>query len=184
MTSPCHPSALPGLYSSWAALPPSLFPVTYAGVLGCQDHLEPEPQRIGAGTCLVRSPGEPKAEAETWVRVPRWGVGIGGRTWPCYPDGDVRTRRALVPARSFLREGNKASCAFLRADSRLSGCHVAPLPPKPQLCPKLVGRRGRAQQGTQQVPSWLPAPGLQRAAALCSVPSQRISQNRHERKRQ
>lgn len=140
MTSPCHPLALPGLYSSWAALPPSLFRVTYAGVLGCQDHLEPEPQRIGAGTSLVRSPGEPKAEAETWVRVPRWGVGIGGRTWPCYPDGDVRTRRALVPARSFLREGNKASCAFLRADSRLSRSAAAA---EATALPK-IGREARA----------------------------------------
>lgn len=106
----------------------------------------------GEGPGLLRSPGVPRGAAETWA--PDRG---GGRTWPRCPHGDVRSRRAPVPARpSAAERGTKRpahSCALTH------GRHVA-------------RRRRRFAQnwsGGEGGPSAAPA-GPPRALPLCVRP--------------
>lgn len=88
----------------------------------------------------------------------------GGRTWGA-ARGDVRPRRAPVPARSAQSSGNKASCAFLRADSPPARSAAAAALPK-------IGReRGRAERCAAG------SAGRERGAGT----PPRISQNRQER---
>lgn len=123
MTSLYHPLAHPGLYSSWAALPPSLFPVTYTGVLGCQDRLEPELPRLGDWDLPLEVSWSsfPRQKLRPRSRCPGgeqgWG-GARGRATRAVMSGPAAPRSQHVRFSERETKRPAHSCALTH------GCHV------------------------------------------------------------
>lgn len=118
-----YPLVLPSLSAAFLLLSspsPSCLPVTQAGGSGGQAHVQREVLRLGGrrgGEGSPTIPGVPRVGAETWALDLRREC-----TWPRCLRGDVRPRRARVPARSFAERGTKRpahSCALTH------GRHVA-----------------------------------------------------------